>query len=674
MSNRYKGGVISATPPTTSASAAPGIWTLEQQMQAIAGSGWPFGGPFTYIEDVFSTWLYKGTSATQTITNGIDLSTQGGMVWMKNRTTAYNNAIVDSARGLTNGNILYTNLTSAAQTGFPENTAGISAFNTTGFTLRSDANGVGTNYATNDNIVSWTFREQPKFFDIVTYTGDGTAGRTVAHNLGSAPGCILVKKTSGTDAWAVYHRGVNSGTGNGLLVLNTTAAQNTNGRFWWGDNTNFIAPTSTNFTVSNDGQVNASGATYVAYLFAHNAGGFGLTGSDNVISCGSFTTDGAGDGSVTLGYEPQWMLVKESSGTGSWSLLDNMRGLPAGSFTDALLSANLTTAEADTNVAKINATGASFTNYNPSATVIYIAIRRGPMKVPTLGTTVFSPALGSGTAPGYVSGFPVDLGIERNKGSAANTEAGTRLTGAKVLQTNSTAAEANSTNTKFDYMNGFFAGTKGTNEIAWMFRRAPGYFDVVCYTGNNTAGRQINHNLSVPGELIIIKSRSSGGTSWRVWVSSINKIMMLELTNAAFTSTSFIRSSDSTTFTVGGDGDVNGSSAVTYVAYLFATCAGVSKVGSYTGTATTKQIDCGFTAGARFVLIKRTDSTGDWYVYDSARGIVSGNDPYLLLNSTAAEVTNTDYVDTYNAGFELSSTAPAGLNANGGTYIFLAIA
>jgi len=111
-----------------------------------------------------------------------------------------------------------------------------------------------------------------------------------------------------------------------------------------------------------------------------------------------------------------------------------------------------------------------------------------------------------------------------------------------------------------------------------------------------------------------------------------------------------------------------------FIAYLFATCAGVSKVGSYTGTATTKQVDCGFTAGARFVLIKRTDSTGDWYVWDSARGIVSGNDPYLLLNSTAAEVTSTDYIDTYSAGFELSSTAPAAINASGGTFIFLAIA
>ena len=116
------------------------------------------------------------------------------------------------------------------------------------------------------------------------------------------------------------------------------------------------------------------------------------------------------------------------------------------------------------------------------------------------------------------------------------------------------------------------------------------------------------------------------------------------------------------------------SSGNNFISYLFATLAGVSKVGSYTGTATTLQVDCGFTSGARFVLIKRTDSTGDWYVWDSVRGIIAGNDPYLLLNSTAAEVTNTDYIDTYSPGFELSSTAPAAINANGGTYIFLAIA
>ena len=131
----------------------------------------------------------------------------------------------------------------------------------------------------------------------------------------------------------------------------------------------------------------------------------------------------------------------------------------------------------------------------------------------------------------------------------------------------------------------------------------------------------------------------------------------------------------SSVFTVGTALSTNQSGG-TYVAYLFATCAGVSKVGSYTGTTgVAKQIDCGFTSGARFILIKNITSSGlDWYVYDSARGIVAGNDPYMLLNSSAADVTTTDYIDPYSAGFEISSTAPTDINQTGSTFIFLAIA
>ena len=70
----------------------------------------------------------------------------------------------------------------------------------------------------------------------------------------------------------------------------------------------------------------------------------------------------------------------------------------------------------------------------------------------------------------------------------------------------------------------------------------------------------------------------------------------------------------------------------------------------------------------------RKNYAGVGYTYDSARGITSGNDPYLLLNSTAAEVTGTNYVDTDTTGFQVTAAAPAGLNASGGTYIFLAIA
>jgi len=211
--------------------------------------------------------------------------------------------------------------------------------------------------------------------------------------------------------------------------------------------------------------------------------------------------------------------------------------------------------------------------------------------------------------------------------------------------------------------------------VGYFFKRAPSFFDVVCYTGTGVL-RTITHNLGAVPELIIIKKRSAVG-SWVVYVSPVGntKALFLNSTSTPTTDTSFWNNTSPTAsvFTVNVDNDINDTNK-TQVAYLFATCAGVSKVGSYTGTGTTLQIDCGFTGGARFVLIKRTDSTGDWYVWDTARGIVSGNDPYLLLNSTAAEVTSTDYIDTYSAGFEISSTAPSAINASGGTFIFLAIA
>jgi hypothetical protein len=223
----------------------------------------------------------------------------------------------------------------------------------------------------------------------------------------------------------------------------------------------------------------------------------------------------------------------------------------------------------------------------------------------------------------------------------------------------------------------------GIPYIYWNFKRTPGFFDIVCYSGDGLAGKIINHNLGVAPELIIVKQRTSTyqATGWPIYCAALGNTKVLYLnTDAASTTAGQWASTtpSATTFTVDNYQDTNTSAPATYVAYLFATCPGVSKVGSYTGTATTKQIDCGFTGGARFVLIKRTDSTGNWYIWDTVRGIISGNDPYLIINnvsgSPTAEVTNTDYIDTYSAGFEISSTAPADINASGGTYIFLAIA
>ena len=624
-----------------------------------------------YIEDVFSTYLYTGNGSTQTITNGIDLSGQGGLVWLKGRSVSAVHTLVDTARGA--GKTLFSDLTNAQAT----NNA-VSAFNSNGFTM-GDYNNTSP-----DTYASWTFRKQPKFFDVVTYTGNGTSGRTVAHNLGSVPGCIIVKKTSSssTYGWCVYHRSLTSGSPFNLC-LNTTDSQ---GAIFNGD---VYSATDTTFSVSSLADVNQSGQTFVAYLFAHDAGGFGLTGTDNVISCGSYTGTGSSV-TVDIGYEPQWILTRNVTDADDWFLFDNMRGIATGG-TDAFLRPNLSNAEnTATDVLDLTATGfktVASARHTNGKTYIYIAIRRGPMKVPTSGTSVFSPntATGNGTSNTLTTNFPVDLSVDQPRAgtgpaywidrlrggtqyiNSASTTAETTHGSALIgFQSNTTLIDANYGSTTDSYVN-------------WAFRRAPSFFDEVCYTGTDPTPQNITHNLGVAPELMIVKVRSSAGDDWIVYCSKVtdanivnlrlNKTQAIDYNGDMWDATT----PTATTFRV-GQSVLSNYGGQKLVAYLFATCAGVSKVGSYTGTATTKQIDCGFTAGARFVLIKRTDSTGDWYVWDSARGIVAGNDPYLLLNSSAAEVTSTDYIDTYSAGFELSSTAPAAINASGGTFIFLAIA
>jgi hypothetical protein len=367
-----------------------------------------------------------------------------------------------------------------------------------------------------------------------------------------------------------------------------------------------------------------------------------------------------------------------------------MRGLPVGA-NQAVLIPNSTAAEVtNSEYININATG-----FKPNSsllageTLIYIAIRRGPMAVPTVGTQVFSPIYSAAAANTVLTtSFPVDLQIPAYTGATIGRFVVDRLRGVVTtavdaatspwMKTNSTDAETTGFNITRAWDNTGYQIPQylgGATTVYFNFGRAPGFFDEVCYTGTGANTTQ-THNLAAVPELIIVKPRNAVN-DWSVYASSIGNgsAIFLNQDIASFANGTFWNSTTPTAsvFSLGTQNRVN-TSADLYVAYLFATVAGVSKVGSYTGTGTTQQINCGFTAGSRFVMIKRTNATGDWYVWDSARGIVAGNDPYLLLNSTAAEVTGTDYVDTYSAGFEISSTAPAAINANGGTFIFLAIA
>jgi len=627
-------------------------------------------GP-VYIEDVFSTFLYGTSPSPLTITNNIDLSGKGGLVWTKARNIAEGHRLVDTVRGATKA--ILSNEASAQVT----ESLGVTSFSSSGYVVNVDAgyNGaVGNSYT----YASWTFREQAKFFDVVTYTGNGTS-QNIAHNLGAVPGCIIVKQTSNTSNWMVYHRSL---ANTEALFLNLTNAKATGSSAW-----NSTTPTSTVFSVGANNNVNASGETYIAYLFAHNAGGFGLSGTDNVISCGSFTTDGSGNATVNLGYEPQWVIEKSSTASDNWIISDIMREMS--NTSDSYLFANLSNAEVATGYPHLvpTATGFTIANHASSRTFIYIAIRRGPMKTPTSGTSVFNPVTysGNGTNNRLVNTtITPDLIIDMRRDNVMNKFVLDRLRGNGRLYSNLTNAEASNTaqfptNTFNVNQTGITVSADEVNAsgrtfVLEAFQRAPGFFDVVCYTGAGAGN--YSHNLAVAPELMIIKRRNDE-TNWQVYASPIGNTKYLELNLTAAEVTNSNRWNNTTptasVFTLGSAVNVSGS-GIPFVAYLFASCPGVSKVGSYTGTGTTQVINCGFTAGSRFVMIKRTDSTGDWYVWDSARGIVAGNDPYLLLNNDAAEVTNTDFIDTANSGFEISSTAPAAINANGGTFIFLAIA
>ena len=593
---------------------------------------------------------------------------EGGLLWLKARITG-DNYLIDTQRG--GSEFLISNTTSASATVDTYPVGNGTAFNSNGFSIGP---GGAVNGNTND-FVSWSFRKAEKFFDVVTWTGDGTAGPfTLSHNLGATVGMSVVKVTSHSGDWITNHRSLPSN----YLALNSTAAAQTD-----------VTMTSTDSTITFNGSnvyYNFSGRTYVAYLFASEAGGYGDDGTENIIKCGSFNSTAL----TNLGWEPQWVMMKRIDSTSGWFMMDNMRGMTASTNTTTYngtsqyLYANTSAAEAAaTGVIAPAATGFGS---GQSGTYIYIAIRR-PMKTPTAGTEVFAIDTPSSTAAGDIltSGFVDDTIFQKYRTVTSGFNTASRLTGIGVLTLSSTNDEnTNQDRYGFDVQDGveLIIGDGSYPMLYYHFRRAAGFFDVLCYTGNG--GRRtpaLTHNLGVVPELVIVKSRSSTG-NWFTLSTSLGQFGFLNNGDGLSTTDIQYAFGDGTNYVAPTstalqvDSSINGNTQ-TFVAYLFATVAGVSKVGTYTGTGTTHNIDCGFTGGARFVMIKRADgstNTGDWYVWDSLRGIVAGNDPYLLLNSTAVEVTNTDYIDPLNAGFTITSGAPAALNYNNGTFIFLAIA
>jgi len=690
MTQRYLGGIITANPTEPSEnfsdSAASGMWTMQEALSFSKAGDWPDPAsinPSKFVENIFSTFVYAGDNSTsRDISNGIDLSNKGGLVWFKERTGSQDHTLFDTERGTKR---LNPN-NNSTEFNDPD---GLRAYNNDGFQI---SNGGDVN-ASGDDYVSWTFRKQPKFFDIVTYTGDGSSPRQISHNLGSVPGMMIIKTYDNAENWVVYHRSVDSSSPEDYaLTLNSTAARADESSFF-----NDTAPTSSVFTVgANLNSGYGGGMNYVAYLFAHNDGdgGFGETGDQDIIKCGSYTTDSNEDATINLGFEPQWLLVKrsDSSTSGDWRIIDNIRGWETDGDA-AYVEPNTSDAEAQSGDGRyyLTSTGFKQDNFGASRTYVYVAIRRGLMKAPTASTNVFAieSYTGSGSTGNRSTNILVDTILSTRPDTVNNKYFIDRIRGGEQwLRTETSEAEGTQSTAVGTFGNNFLEmlgngatiNSSSFDYTNYLFRRAPSFFDVVAYTGTGATPTNVSHNLGVTPELILVKNRSNA-ESWAVFNSTIGKTKQGFInTNGAFGTEDTADQAGgvwgdhtSSIIQVGTNGRV-GTSSQTYVAYLFATLAGVSKVGTYSGTGSDVNVDCGFTSGARFVLAKRTDSTGSWYIWDSTNGIVSGNDPYLLLENTAAQVTNTDYIDPLSSGFTITSNAGNDLNQSSGTYVFLAIA
>jgi len=309
---------------------------------------------------------------------------------------------------------------------------------------------------------------------------------------------------------------------------------------------------------------------------------------------------------------------------------------------------------------------------------IYMAIRRGPLAVPEDADDVFDVYAGNDTSYKIPTGFTTDLVIGANR-TGSDKFIGSRLTGLKAMRTNTTQAEGSGQPFPTDAWThndgvkpGFFASSTAAY---WLWKRAPGYFDAVAYTGIGSSPNNVSHNLGVEPEMMWVKGRNYV-ENWGVYHKDVGatKYLLLndEIAAATYSSAWNNTAPTSSVFTLGGWNSVN-ESGYNYIAYLFASAPGVSKVGSYTGNGTSQTIDCGFTSGARFVLIKVASTDDHWHLWDSVRGINAGSEPYLRPNLSSAEISGRDRIDPHSSGFAVDGTDSSN-NKNGETYIFYAVA
>ncbi len=303
----------------------------------------------------FDATTYTGTGNSLAVANG---GFQPDLVWMKSRSNATSNALVDSSRGVTK--VLYSQATDAETTW----SDALTSFDANGFTIAANST-FNTINVSPRTYVGWQWKEgATNGFDIAAITAQSSGSATFAHSLGVAPAMYIVKPRANVGGWNVYHKDLGA---NKVLALNGTGAAATSTTTW-----NNTAPTSSVFSLGTD---YAGFGTQIVYLFAEVAG---------FSKFGSYTGNGSADGPfVFCGFRPRWVMIKRTDSTSDWQIMDTSRDVNNAAV--LALFPNLSNAETSgynkdllSNGFKLRDSGAS-TNAS-GGTYIYAAFAENPFK------------------------------------------------------------------------------------------------------------------------------------------------------------------------------------------------------------------------------------------------------------------------------------------------------
>ena len=750
-------------------------------------SSWPTGDSVTgpaitatasvisssYSVPAFATTLYSYTSTPQTITNGIDLAGDGGLVWTKWRSggaySTESHCLIDTERSSGSSTDQYGTFTPYLKTDSSntQTNGNLINFNSDGYEITSPSSLL--NHTSGGDYVSWTFGKAAGFFDIVTYDGDSNSGREIPHNLGSIPGMIIVKCTQddGTDGattnWVVHHKSLPNTE---LLKLNTTDGSVTSNLFY---NT---TPTDQVFTVGSGLWVNSSlgNRSYVAYLFADN--------SSNGIKCGSYLGNATGGGApavpnqIECGFRPAWVLIKntEHNDTG-WYILDAERGAN-------YLTANTNDSEGTFNPAGVvfNDTGFSLPtghhfvnqdnvkhifvaisadageffnlasnqlaisgtttgtfqvgqNVKGSDYIYEIASQSSAITAVNDGIVTFADQDGlvqmtapvsteTGTATGFITGSysapAFSTTTYTGTGSTMSISTGIDLSTKGLLWFKGRGGSGFSDTSHFHFLfdsernnygsylitadldrQGDFASygwspqpaADGTisnlranlihsniDWVAWAFRAAPGFFDIVTYSGTGSV-QNISHSLgSAPGMMIV--KRTDASAVWAVYHKDVGvaSYMMLNSTGGTYGGGGHWDNTapTSSVFTVRTDPDVNQNGG-NYVAYLFAdNPSNGIKCGSYQGTdySGTVQVDCGFEP--QWVMIKSKTYADRWRIYWNTSSTPGSTSLAANVNSAEDGGGAVSHISFTSSGFTVENSAGYAPNS-ADAYVFMAI-